>query len=534
MSVDHMSGAGKLESFWAYREHIKAEMGRVWQPRSAESESEYHPTPIGVTPLDERLLQAIWANQLLRPEGLRLADGRPVRVLDQGRWNGSAGPDFRDARLMIGPDLVTGDIEIHLKARMWRAHKHDSDLDYNGCVLHVVLEIDDDLTSDTLHNGRELPRLEMEPFLFPDIDTIRRSMTPDDYPYERPPTVGKCHDLMTSLEPEFVADFLDRAGDERFFAKVRRLEELAASTDMEQVFYQAIMMALGTGATKSLYYLLAKRAPLRELIDYAEELDPADRRMGIESILVHVAGLAIPADDLGEAPPESVEHARELERHWARFEPYWADRTLAPTRRWFRGIRPVNFPPRRLSAIAQILAGSIGAEQPPLRGLYSLVRDAAEELARAPAKRRIHPVIRRLVDRFRPQTPGDFWMTHYSLTARPAAREMALIGESTARSIVFNAVLPALAMQARAESDRDGEDAALRLFAIFPPLQSNHITQFMTARLFGESDRAIDLLTTERRRQAMFQIFHACCIGEERYCDQCYYLTGNAGAKKAE
>jgi hypothetical protein len=46
----------------------------------------------------------------------------------------------------------------------------------------------------------------------------------------------------------------------------------------------------------------------------------------------------------------------------------------------------------------------------------------------------------------------------------------------------------------------------------------------MTARLFGESDRAGSLITTERRRQALFQIFYACCQGKERHCDACYFF----------
>jgi hypothetical protein len=510
-----------LESFWEYREFFRSRMKAASRPASAEGALEYG-LAAPVTPLNERLVQAIWNNQLLQPEGLRLADGRPVRVLDPGRWNGAGGPDFRDARVMIGGEVLSGDIELHLMASQWRAHSHDSDLDYNAVVLHVVLEIDDGKECDLLHNGTKLPRLELQPYLFPDLDTIRRSMTPDDYPYERPASLGKCYELMSSLPAEVATDFLDKAGDERLAAKVRRLEEQAATCDLEQAFYQSIMMSLGVGPTKSLYYLLAKRAPAAELIDYARELPKNEVRAGIESILLHVAGLVPGEEELAEAPEESREYAARAGEIWQRFEPYWSDRQLAPTRRWYRGIRPPNFPARRLAAVAALLARSIDQGRSLLADLRARVESAGGALAEARPARKLHPTLRELIGWFMLEGERGFWTRHYSFTAAPAANAMSLIGDSTARSIVFNAVAPALVLAARREENAVLDAAARRLYSIFPPLQSNHVTEFMLRRLFGEGGAG--LVTTARRQQGLFQIFYSCCSSEEKHCESCYYL----------
>lgn len=510
-----------MESFWEYRETFRSQMQS--RPYSAEGSPEYGLAP-PVTPLNERLVQAIWNNQLLQPEGLRLADGRPVRVIDPGRWNGAGGPDFLDARVMIGEDILAGDIELHLLASQWRAHSHDSDLDYNNVVLHVVLQNDDGKTHDTLHNGAKLPRLELEPYLFPDLDTIRRSMTPDDYPYERPASLGKCYELMSSLPAEVATDFLDKAGDERLASKVRRMEEQASTVDLEQAFYQTVMMSLGVGPTKSLYYLLAKRAPAAELLDYARELPPADLRAGIEAMLLHVAGLVPPPGELEEAPDESRAYAVRLATLWKKFEPYWSDRRLAPTRRWYRGIRPVNFPARRLAAVAALLARSVEQGRPMLADLRSRVESAAGSLAEARPARRMHPLIRELIDWFLLKDERGFWTNHYSFTAAPARQSMQLIGDSTARSLIFNALAPALVLVARHEENAALLNAARKLYSIFPPLQANHVTEFMLRRLFGEGPRGGTLITTERRQQGLFQIFYSCCSSEERHCDSCYYL----------
>ncbi len=518
-----------IKTFWEYREFFKNEMRRLFKPATAESMADYKTASL-LTPLNERLIQAIWSNQLIQPEGLKLADGRPVRVLDPGRWNGSAGPDFRSAKLMIDSQILTGDVEIHIQSSEWRAHRHEADLDYNNVILHAVHQNDDGGTTDRLHNGQTIPRLELEPYLFPDLETIRRSMTADDFTYDRPAGLGKCHDLMTDAPAELVADFLDRAGDERLTAKIRRLEDqLQGTADpsaLEQVFYQSLMMSLGTGSGKSLYYLLAKRTPPIQIEDYVRDLEPDLWRMGIEAILLHVAGiLPLNQEESAEAPEESRQYALQLGELWKNFEPYWSDRRMTPTRRWYRGIRPVNFPTRRLTAVAELLYRGLCANQTLLADLSLRVKRGAASLKDAKPSKRLHPLLKELIAWFEVDSTPSFWSNHYSFAAKAASRPMALLGDSTSRSLVFNAVIPALALSARLRGDDELAFAARKLYSIFPPLQSNHITEFMTRRLFGESRRSDDLLTTERRRQALFQIFYSCCNGEERHCDRCYFLT---------
>lgn len=515
-----------LDTFWEYREFFKSRMRRHLALEAAESSGEYRESA-PLTPLNERLIQAIWAHQLLQPGGLRLLDGRPLRILDPGQWNGAGGPDFRGARLMIDSETVSGDVEIHLDASLWRTHRHESDLDYNGCVLHAVYRNDDGVDSDRLHNGTALPRFEMEPYVFPDLESVRRSITPEDFPYGQPAGLGRCHELMTAMDPAVIAGFLDRAGEERLEAKIARLEDQARSAPLDQVFYQSLMMSLGSGSGKSLYYLLAKRAPAAELKDYAGELPEADRARAIEAILLHLAGLIPDEGELADAPAESRAYAKELGRIWKRFEPYWSDRVLAPSRRWYRGIRPVNFPTRRLSAVAAMLDEELRTGQTALGRFAKAIRESAGEIAGLKKTRKPASVLKSLYQPFEQDSTGNFWAGHYSFTAEPAASSMKLIGESTARSLLFNAVLPAVSLFARHSGDAALERDVRKLASIFPTLQPNHVTGFMTWRLFGETGRGKDLISSELRQQGLFQIFHSCCNGEERNCEKCYFLTAS-------
>ncbi|MCE5228418.1 DUF2851 family protein [bacterium] len=522
------------ESYWDWRERLKHMMAGTPPGVTAESGSDYL-VNTGVAPLNEKLIQTIWAQQLLQTSGLRLADGRPLRILDPGRPSGD-GPDFKGARLIIGERAVDGDVEIHIDASGWQAHGHHRDLDYNTVVLHVVLKIDDGAKDDVAHNGMKIPRLELEKYVFPDLDTLRRSISADDFPYEEPAETGRCQRVLAGMDSMALADFLDRAGDERLVAKMQRLQEQAAHADLEQVFYQALMMSLGgAGSAKTLYYLLAKRTPLSEVLDFAAELDEQDRATGIEALLLAVAGLLPNTLEMIDAPPESVERRDKLATLWTKWESYWCDRLIPLSRRWMQGTRPVNFPTRRLAGVAVLLARALNRNERVNKSNVASSRSdlltqlierikAGEGALQSPVRRKkIHPVVEDLVNWFRVRGEGHFWGTHYSFTAKPAGRTMDLIGEGAALSLVLNALAPAALLAARRSSDQTLEAAVCRLYALVPPLQQNHITEFMSKRLFGDSEWAKGIINTERRRQALHQIFYTCCNAEERHCDQCYF-----------
>jgi len=300
---------------------------------------------------------------------------------------------------------------------------------------------------------------------------------------------------------------------------------------VEQVFYQALLSALGSSNGKPLYYLLAKRAPLAELrreYDAAAEASTDTGAAGrlLESLLLHVAGL-VPSDpELANAPDEARDRAGLLKELWAPLEPYWADRVIPPSRGWYRDIRPVNFPPRRLAAVAQLLARGFARGTTPLGEAIDHVRDAARLYDVEKGARRSSRAARRLAEYFEAPVSRDFWAFHYSFQARPSRRPLRLIGESTGRSLAFNAILPAVELAARRSGERELAEAVRRLFVAYPRLQGNHIVNFTRERLFGRGEEPRGLLRTERRQQGLFQIFHSCCNGETEHCDCCHYLEG--------
>jgi len=87
----------------------------------------------------ERVVQKIWLRRDFCQASLRLQDGRPLSIRTPGAWNLLGGPDFRQARLLVGEEMVQGDVEVHFHGVDWRAHGHAHDHAYDNVVLHVVL-----------------------------------------------------------------------------------------------------------------------------------------------------------------------------------------------------------------------------------------------------------------------------------------------------------------------------------------------------------------------------------------------------------
>jgi hypothetical protein len=121
--------------------------------------------------LTERVVQKIWLRGDFDRTRLTLVDGRPLEIRTVGVWNLFAGPDFRDARLVIGGGSVVGDIEVHFHVADWRAHRHEADRAYGNVALHVVLfPPAPDERAAVRWDGREIPTLVLLPHLYRDLE----------------------------------------------------------------------------------------------------------------------------------------------------------------------------------------------------------------------------------------------------------------------------------------------------------------------------------------------------------------------------
>jgi hypothetical protein len=291
-------------------------------------------------PYTERHVQALWYDDSLRPANLKTARGEPVVVETPGRWNLEAGPDFRDAVLLIGRERrrVAGDAEIHIFSNDWKNHGHHSDPRYENVRFHITwfTEVADEslFPPGTVH-------ISVSDICAIDLESIDVSA----YPYSEPrahfefPMVGK--------SPDEVFQTLEGAGMERLRQKAQRMAWLMAGRGEEQALYEETAAALGYKNNKAPFRSLARRMPLSALAQYGKDWET------IYAVLLGISGL-LPKQPGVKWSAESKAYFRSLWDCWWREEHKWEDVSRMSRADWdLSGLRPLNHPVRRLCALAQ-------------------------------------------------------------------------------------------------------------------------------------------------------------------------------------
>jgi hypothetical protein len=213
---------------------------RVPFPLSLREPADFH-EPV---PISERLVQAIWADQLFNADDLRTRDGRPVRILSPGRWNVEGGPDFTGARIEIGGTLLRGDVEIHLHATGWRNHAHDANPAYAGVVLDVCLWALESPEPLARHGGGTVPQLALSPYVEGSLGELTESLDPDSYPLT-PARIRASLSPLDGLDHAQKLGRVEAAGFFRFERKSKRLARFIEEVGPEQAAYEALAETLG-------------------------------------------------------------------------------------------------------------------------------------------------------------------------------------------------------------------------------------------------------------------------------------------------
>ncbi len=207
----------------------------------------------------ERLLQKIW----LRGEydaGRALAeDGRPLRVLHPGRWNLLGGPDFLNARLRLGDQELTGDVELHLQAGDWTAHAHAADRAYDHVVLHVVLfpPAPDERARGA--DGSPIPTLVLLPLLLHDLEEYAAEDAVETLASR---TDWRATEELARLPAAEVRTVLLAQAEQRWQQKVRFARRRVERLGWAEACHHAALEILGYRFNRAPMLKVAVRAPL--------------------------------------------------------------------------------------------------------------------------------------------------------------------------------------------------------------------------------------------------------------------------------
>ena len=398
------------------------------------------PTP-RYEPTSEGAVARLWRNAHTLAEGLVTEDGRRLHVVYPGRPNGGPGPDFRDALLATeAGSLLSGDVELHLRARDWYGHGHHIDARYNGVILHVVLHANGEAASSQ-QSRMSAPIASLESA----VDRLELNSGPN----------GTGLAWWDPLDRESKEAVLDRAGDQRFYARSRGFALELATADAEQVLYEAIFEALGYSANRRPFRELARAVPISAVASLRSE--PRSTRLtAVRALLLNAAGLLRRA----EAREESHALKRVL-----RLLP--KTEKMPPARWRMSAMRPANRPARRIEGAAFLVHRFLDSGF--CRGLGEAVSTGdASELTRA-------------------------------LTARP------FIGVGRARDIAVNVALSFLYGFGGLRRDARLKNGCVELYKAYPKLAENEITREVSA-LLGLDEGGVRIAGA-RRQQGLIHLY---------------------------
>jgi len=412
--------------------------------------------------MKEDLLHYVWQYGLFATESLKTTGGETVEIIDRGKKNVDAGPDFFNAKVKIGETLWAGNVEIHLSSSDWNRHKHQSDKSYNSVILHVVEKADRAVYRQT---GEEIPQLEI---------TIREEVKERYELLLSSKEWIRCESLWKQLPPEFIKLHLNKLLNERFVRKTDAILTYLTqnNNDWEETFYIFLAKNFGMNTNSLPFELLAKSLPLACLGKHKDNL------MQIEALLFGQAGLLN-----GETDDD---YFRLLQKEYLflcqKFSLLPIDSSL-----WkFAKMRPVNFPTIRIAQFAMLIHRS--------HKLFSRLLETDDLMQ---------------LRRFFLHEASNYWKNHYTF-GNTAPKRKKIIGEESIDILLINTVIPFLFAFSIKKDRPEMLERAYGLLEKIAPEQNSIIEKW---KLLGvNAENAYDT-------QALLELKKQYC--DEKKCLQC-------------
>lgn len=433
--------------------------------------------------IPEYVVQCIWYDQLFEDDELETDDGKSVRVLSPGWWNHGEGPDFKGAQLEVDGEIQAGDVEVHLEHGAWRQHGHHLDARYDDVLLSVVLTTAPPVHPPVTSAGRRVPSLLLSRYLEADIREVASQVVVEEYPYDTVMAAGHCAAITEAYGSTHAVRLLVLAGEWRLVNKARALRERMERVGNDQAIYEHFLSACGYSRYKHHFGAVARQLPYERVQQLAKQ-DP----LLVETAFLQIAGLL----------PDSLPEGTTGVPHFARLRALRRDhlgglRSL-PLAWKHTGVRPNNYPERRLAGAARFLART--AREGLANSLSPVWREPFTQIERRRAWEELFP------------SPMGFWADHCSWAGKRLAKPTALLGPNRVRSIIGNVFVPAALAEARANRDRRREEAVLEFFAELPKESDNKVLKAMVPRVFGDVKPA---KLTFRVQQGLIQVYQDWC-----------------------
>ena len=364
--------------------------------------------------MNELLLQYLWYHKLFTTLDFKDIDGEKLQVIDFGKWNTNAGPDFSLGKISYRGITLAGPIELHVRASDWYFHHHDTDANYQNIILHVVYENDMQIPEFA---AKGIPTLELKNYISP--DSIRKYSRLSQHKGFVP-----CEEIFSPSAVPF--QFEENRMLEKLNEKSIEIEQMLSryKNDYEAVFFYRLAYAFGLKINAEIFQSIASS------VDFSIF---QKNRQQAEKVEVLLLGLA----NLLTDPPDQTTVRWRKEFEFLKNKYNFAESAWRPL---FSRLRPPNFPTIRLSQLAHLFSAH--------PALFAEVNQA--------------PDISALRAVFSGVSAGVYWDTHYTPGASSADVQKKRITGDFADLLILNAVLP-MRYTYRKNREEDAAEDVLQL-----------------------------------------------------------------------
>ena len=420
--------------------------------------------------MTEKLLNYIWFNRLYFEQQETLL-GQSVRIIAPGIPNYDAGPDVFNAKIEIDGRQWAGNVEFHVRASDWHRHNHDGKREYDNIILHVVLEADEQIFTQT---DQPIPTiiLNYPKSILANYQTLVKSKE-------------ICSIQFDQIDPFRINQWVNRLLIERIQSKTERINKILndSQNNWEEAFYVTLCRAFGFGLNSDAMQQVAKSLPLNTIMHHRDSLEQ------VEALLLGQAGFLNHIDS-----PDSQTAV------WQREYKFLSNKfSLAtPDSAYFKllRMRPSGFPTMRLAQFAMLLHRN--------EHLFSKVLNNLD----IKALRQIFNV-----------EASEYWHTHYR-PSHEAERHGCALSRKSIDLLIINTVVPFIFHYSQVSQDQELQDKTLDLLHQLKAEQNNKVAK-LTSLNFPCSDAYTS--------QALIQLHDNYCIRKE--CLRCQlghlYLKNN-------
>lgn len=476
----------------------------------------------------EKTIRCVWNDQLFKKKILKTTGGRDLEVIFPGYWNFGKGPDFKSCAIKVDGKLYEGDVEIHVYATDWKAHNHLENPDYDQVVLHVFLWNDrtqSPLAEDSEPKPSGFPgglgkfELELKSFLSKGILELNDELDFDNYPVLNQFNYGACHRPLARLSKEKLIHLLNVAGDARIFTKMDRYHDRVIVNGYEQTFYEGVAEALGYPVNKRAFQTLAEKLPL----DLIKQIVPPkaskkEKVFHVQALLFGVAGLIdFKSLDTASLPEDERSYFEKIHKLWEKYRPLVPAEPMKASIWKFGGIRPANFPYRRIAGLAHLLVRHWSG------GMFEDYQESFRAALTHSGNKGYTVKIKPQHYHFFCVEADDYWAYHYTAGGKTLKSTQQLVGNARSREITINILIPIGLIHARASRSTELEAAFNMLFQSRKGPSDNKLIRFMKHYIFGNNEEMIKALSTDKQVQGLMQVYQDFCTQTENNCLRCQF-----------